>query len=361
MRHHHRSRSREARRFPDKEKSINSDTEVRRKKNLGSNSVVRQDDKLNFDTKTGRCKKHPSIILAKKSKFRRGSWEVIKKNGCPFCARVEEDSSNRDGCEQSLDEDMKRKMDMLLRGDQDISGDTSSSQWSKNIEIRKASSSRGAAASTGNSASLDQNVIDSIPAEGLRGNKVQRMLYTTPMGETGWYTGEVDLERKPHGHGRMRYKTGHSYEGEWIHGYGEVHMENLNRMKAGFGTNKAAWKKSEMAPSVRKATTPDASKSSSSPSTRHHYQQQQQQSSNNQGSLSAQMQQQAHLQQVQMQHAQLQHAQMQQQQAQLHQAQMQQWANMSPQERQMAMNHWYASVGMYCQPGGYQMQGYPPM
>ena len=178
------------------------------------------------------------------------------------------------------------------------------------------------------------------------------------MGETGWYTGEVDLEGKPHGHGRMRYKTGHSYEGEWIHGYGEVHMENLNRMKAGFGTNKAAWKKSEMAPSVRKATTPDASKASS-PSARHHYQQQQ--SSNNQGYLSAQMQQQAHIQQVQMQHAQLQHAQMQQQQAQLHQAQMQQWASMSPQERQMAMNQWYASVGMPTQPGGYQMQGYPPM
>jgi len=316
-------------------------TDIRKKKNLGNNQFVHQDSEMNFDKKTGRCKKHPSVVLAKKSKFRSGSWEIIKQNGCPLCAKGG-GAPVRDEIGQDIDEDTKRKMDMLLRGSQDTSGEASP-QLSKNVETR-----------SGNSTTPNQSIIDKIPAEGLRGNKVSRMLYTTPMGETGWYTGEVDFERNPHGHGRMRYKTGHSYEGQWIHGYGEVHLENLNRMKSGFGTNKAAWNQSELAPSVRKAA-PDASKSLSSRSAVHQYQQQ----SSNQSYISAQMQHAQQQQYAQM-HQQQQYAQMQQQQ-QMQQAQMQQaWANMSPEERQMAMTQWYASAGIPSQPG-YQMQGYPPI
>jgi hypothetical protein len=40
-------------------------------------------DTETFDRKTGRCKKHPSILLAKKSKFRKG-WDIIKVE-CPLC------------------------------------------------------------------------------------------------------------------------------------------------------------------------------------------------------------------------------------------------------------------------------------
>eukprot|EP00984_Skeletonema_dohrnii_P013159 scaffold5435_cov78-Skeletonema_dohrnii-CCMP3373.AAC.1 len=61
------------------------------------------------------------------------------------------------------------------------------------------------------------------------------------------------------------------------------------------------------------------------------------------------------MQRERLQHAQMQQAQMQQAQLQQQQAHMQQtWANMSPQERQIAMTQWYASVG-------YQMHGYPPI
>jgi len=349
--------------MPPKMSSSYDETATRKKKSLGlgNNPFVHEDGELNFDKKTGRCKKHPSVLLAKKSTFRPGTWEIIKKNGCPFCAEAKADS-DLDEVGQGLDKDTKRKMDLLLKGGQDISGDTSSPQWSRKADSRKTSSLRGGTIGNGNSTAPNQHVIDTIPREGLRGKKVSRLLYTTPMGETGWYTGEVDFEGKPHGNGRMRYKTGHSYEGEWIHGFGEVHMENLNRIKSGFGTNKAAWKQSEIAPSVRKTAT-GASTLSSSPSTMHQYQQQ----PSHQGYLSAQMQreqlqhaqmQQAQLQmqqQAQMQQTQLQQQQAQMQQTQLQQAQMQQtWANMSPQERQMAMTQWYASVG-------YQMQGYPPM
>ena len=330
---------------PPKMSSSYDETATRKKKSLGlgNNPFVHEDGELNFDKKTGRCKKHPSVLLAKKSTFRPGTWEIIKKNGCPFCAEAKADS-DLDEVGQGLDKDTKRKMDLLLKGGQDISGDTSSPQWSRKADSRKTSSSRGGTIGNGNSTAPNQHVIDTIPREGLRGKKVSRMLYTTPMGETGWYTGEVDFEGKPHGNGRMRYKTGHSYEGEWIHGFGEVHMENLNRIKSGFGTNKAAWKQSEIAPSVRKAAT-GASTLSSSPSTMHQYQQQ----SSHQGYLSAQMQRER-LQHAQMQQAQMQQAQLQQQQAHMQQS----WANMSPQERQIAMTQWYASVG-------YQMHGYPPV
>jgi len=294
------------------------ETTSRKKKNMASNPFVRQTDVVHFDKKTGRCKKHPSIILAKKSTFRSGSWEIIKKNGCPLCSEARVDS-DLDELGQGFDEDTKKKMEILLKGGRDDGSFYSNPTLS------------------------NQQIIDSIPPEGLRGRKVSKLHYTTPLGETGWYTGEVDSEGIPHGHGRMRFKTGHSYEGEWNHGYSEVHMDNLNRIKSGFGSNKAAWKQSEIAPSVRKAAaaggvkTPDAAKLMSTSGAMYQYQQR----SPHQGYSPAQMQQ-----------AQLQQAAMVSQAA---------WANMSPQERQMAMTQWYASNGMSPVHSDYQMQGYPPI
>lgn len=98
---------------------------------------------------------------------------------------------------------------------------------------RKASFSRSGSGTSGNSTTLNHQTMGSIPSEGSRDRRVHRLLYTTPLGESGWYSGEVDLEGKPHGFGRMRFKTGHTYEGEWSHGYSEVHRENLTRMKSG--------------------------------------------------------------------------------------------------------------------------------
>ncbi|KAL7441359.1 hypothetical protein ACHAXM_007815 [Skeletonema potamos] len=265
----------------------------KKKKNV-SNQFVRQTDDVNFDKKTGRCKKHPSIILAKKSAFRSGSWEIIKKNGCPFCSEEAKIDSNRD--EVGLDEDTKKKMEMLLKG----SGEDSSSSTSP----------------------FNQDIVDSVPPEGVRGRKVSKLLYTTPMGETGWYTGEVDSEGKPHGHGRMRFKTGHSYEGAWNHGFSEDHMDNLERMKSGFGSHKAAWKQSKAA---------GAGASTLMPSSGSMYQYQQK--SPHRGYSPAQVQQ-----------AQLQQAAMVSHEA---------WANMSPQERQMAMTQWYSGMS--------PVQGYPPI
>lgn len=48
--------------------------------------------------------------------------------------------------------------------------------------------------------------------------RVSRMLYTTPSGENGWYTGTVNYRGVPHGQGEMRTKTGHVIEGMWKNG-----------------------------------------------------------------------------------------------------------------------------------------------
>mmetsp|Transcript_26158 Transcript_26158/g.33515 ORF Transcript_26158/g.33515 Transcript_26158/m.33515 type:complete len:152 (+) Transcript_26158:131-586(+) len=151
---------------------------------------------------------------------------MIKKNGCPLCSKANVDS-DRDEVGQDLDKDTKRKMDSLLKGGRDVVRDSSLSR-PKKAEVRS------------NSTASKQHVIDSIP-EGLRNKNVSRMLYTTPMGETGWYTGEVDVEGNPDGNGRMRLKTGHSFEGERSHGCRED--LNLIRMKSGFTANKASPRK----------------------------------------------------------------------------------------------------------------------
>ena len=201
----------------------------------------------------------------------------------------------------------------------------------KKTRPNKISSSRRGSSSSGNSTQSNHysRASASAPSEGSQVEKVFRLPYTTPLRESGWYTGEVDSDGRPHGYGRMRFKVGHTYEGKWSHGYayGEGQREKLNRMKSGFGSNKAAWKQSEMAPSVQNTTAPSRTGASGVNShdaaqamPRHRVMNQsQQQPQPRQGYFPAQMQQAQ--QQVQQQQA---------------------WIDMSPQERQRSMNEWYA-------------------
>jgi hypothetical protein len=85
---------------------------------------------------------------------------------------------------------------------------------------------------------------------------VQKMPYTTPWGESGWYTGEVNDGGKPHGQGRMRIKTGNIVDGNWINGYSEEYLEKQKRMKSGFGTNIAKWKQNAASPHYEPASRP---------------------------------------------------------------------------------------------------------
>mmetsp|Transcript_27030 Transcript_27030/g.49129 ORF Transcript_27030/g.49129 Transcript_27030/m.49129 type:complete len:225 (+) Transcript_27030:1-675(+) len=120
--------------------------------------------------------------------------------------------------------------------------------------------------------SIPMDVNDQLPFDDkISRLRVSRMPYTTPWGESGWYTGEVDSSsRKPHGHGRMRCKTGNQIEGEWTNGYSLEFLEKNGRLKSGFGTNIAPWKddprcsvdggirrsKSSTAPGVSRKTLP---------------------------------------------------------------------------------------------------------
>jgi hypothetical protein len=74
---------------------------------------------------------------------------------------------------------------------------------------------------------------------------VSRMPYTTPWGQTGWYSGEINHYGVPNGEGRMRFKTGEDHFGRWNNGYSEQYIEASIRMKRGFGTNVAPWKESK--------------------------------------------------------------------------------------------------------------------
>ncbi len=281
------------------------------KKNPGSNQFVHESSKVNFDKKTGRCKKHPSIVLANKSTFRPNSWEIIKKSGCPLCSEAQ-DESNLDEAGQHLVEGTMKERGLSLKGGLD-SGGAITRMSKKNTKAMQSNHYKRASSSA--------------PSEGSQVEKVFRLPYTTPLRESGWYTGEVDSEGRPHGYGRMRFKTGYTFEGKWSHGYayGEGQREKSSRMKSGFGSNKAAWRQSDMAPSAQNVPASSLADTPAAASARHGVMHQSQQLPQpRRGYFPAQMQQ-AHLQQ-------------QQQQAQQQQA----WIDMTPQERQRSMTEWYA-------------------
>lgn len=93
--------------------------------------------------------------------------------------------------------------------------------------------------------------------------RVSRMPYTTPWGESGWYTGEVNHSGKPHGQGRMRSKTGNHIDTEWTNGYSAEFLEKQCRMKSGFGTNIAKWKGKDVVEGGRRSSS-ERQRSSSS-------------------------------------------------------------------------------------------------
>lgn len=160
-----------------------------------------------FDRKSGRCKKHPSVIVAKKSAFQKNKWDVVKK--CPFCSEDEDSGS---------EEHQSRVADRTIATDLSLP------------ERRRKSPGRAVASSAARSPLEEGRLV------------VSRMPYTIPRGDSGWYSGEVDPHGRPHGQGRMRCRTGNTIEGEWMNGCPEDHQNLGQRMRSGFGTNVAPWK-----------------------------------------------------------------------------------------------------------------------
>jgi len=271
--------------------------------NEGVNALTEKkaNDKYHvFDRKTGRCLRHPSIILAKKSTFKKG-WDYVQPNGnCPLCLEAEVNASRRSASRGKKSKG--EKLDDDRGSEYSFSQDQTGGSGSDNPYRRKGSEDlsfmnnigaisaspkmtpKGRVATVAEGGSFheygnDGLIMDCAPSKettmrsskklnksrrsnsnanesnvdvtpystgnnnvGSRSSRVFKMPYNTPWGESGWYTGEINEEGVPHGQGRMRFKTGNSFEGQWVDGYSEQFLENRGRLKKGFGTNVAPWK-----------------------------------------------------------------------------------------------------------------------
>mmetsp|Transcript_5464 Transcript_5464/g.12453 ORF Transcript_5464/g.12453 Transcript_5464/m.12453 type:complete len:1300 (-) Transcript_5464:205-4104(-) len=184
--------------------------------------------KHKFDKKSGRCKNHPSIVLAQKSKFSKG-WDIVR-DVCPLCNESKTNSGGGD--DDQFSEISKKKMNALLR---------KSSDGAQSFDMPSSDITDTPSRHNSSFHKKNQESGDHAPG-GTPAARVSRMPYTTPLGESGWYTGEVNQSGKPDGQGRMRSKTGNQTEGEWSNGYSVEFLERKGRMKSGFGTNVAKWK-----------------------------------------------------------------------------------------------------------------------
>ena len=197
-------------------------------------------DTQKFDLKTGRCKKHPSILLAKKSKFSNG-WDIIKVE-CPLCyeARKKQHRQDKSG-RGNADQNRKFNDSHPSLCEKKIAPVTATSTFpNKTAE----GCSEIEAPHRHCSELTDHSFEDSVAAaKDTSSLRVARMPYTTPWGEVGWYTGMVDSRGIPNGQGRMRTKTGNIIEGKWTDGYSDD--EKLERrsgkMKGGFAPKSTPW------------------------------------------------------------------------------------------------------------------------
>jgi len=229
-----------------------------------------------FDKKSGRCKRHPSVILARKSTFSKG-WDILRDT-CPLCQEENNKSLNAlngtsgEGEEEEFCEISKTKMNALLRGNSANHAASCSvldaghhpsppgNGYPNASPLLRRQSASGEGNPNGNP-SRNPNANPHLRRQstpGVGGNappssatrdspaaRVSRMPYTTPNGESGWYTGEINTATgQPHGRGRLRCKTGNQIDGEWCEGYSAEYLERRDRMRAGFGKNRAPWKTS---------------------------------------------------------------------------------------------------------------------
>lgn len=209
-----------------------------------------------FDLKTGRCKKHPSIILAKKSAFSKG-WEMVKDE-CLLCNEAKKQQHKQYKSARGIEDQSRKSNDshttLIKKSTTESNHDIFLASVATTFTTCAAITTEGASeveepCHRSSYEGLVAAVKDTPPA------RVCRMPYTTPWGEIGWYTGTVNSRGIPNGQGRMRTKTGNMIEGKWTDGYSDD--ENLLRrngkMKSGFGA------KNDVGSAVRWASVPPAS------------------------------------------------------------------------------------------------------
>ena len=197
---------------------------------------------------TGRCKKHPSIILARKRPFSNG-WDKLHEC-CPMCeeAKFEISTSRMNHLLGRDKSPSPSDFNANLHPREQISLAATEMNNMRQTEEPKRNRSRGKIDRSSRSDPRRSNNRTPVDNMSQQVPRVQKMPYTTPSGETGWYSGEVNEKGHPNGQGRMRMKTGNVVEGQWINGYSEQYIENEKRIKSGFGSNVAPWKQSVASP-----------------------------------------------------------------------------------------------------------------
>eukprot|EP00986_Skeletonema_menzelii_P002647 scaffold737_cov120-Skeletonema_menzelii.AAC.1 len=155
---------------------------------------------LPFDEE-GYCHAHPSVRIAKKKAL--GGWKVIH-DICPDCAN---DASSVAGSTRSRGS--SRKSSGTGRYYDDSGSDASSYK-----------SGRSASSSTSRKKKI----------------RVKAMKCKDENGKEGRYTGDVNEDHQPHGHGKIKYKDGAAFDGVWSEG-SQVHGKSYRAKSSRCGSS----------------------------------------------------------------------------------------------------------------------------
>jgi hypothetical protein len=168
---------------------------------------------LKFDC-ADKCKKHPIITLTRKTILTSQGLETVRDT-CPLCreeAQSEVAITNINSVKKSGSPRHAKK------------GNSSTDSLTKSMD--RESTAVSLTHSHGGIGTGDGSTI----------SHVLNMPYTTPLGEDGWYTGEVNEFGKPHGEGVMRSKNGYVTKTlVWCHGYPKHYLDNRLKSLGGQG------------------------------------------------------------------------------------------------------------------------------
>lgn len=168
-----------------------------------------------FDNQ-GYCHRHSHVRLAKKKLT--GGWKILQD----FCAECAEEDEY---------------------GENQSDGSRYSRRSRRSANSRRSASSRKSVGSGAKSKRPSYRLDDDDETDSQLSSSrstqnqkkiVKKMNYTDDDGEEGMYTGYVNSQYKPHGSGKMQYRNGERFSGEWCEGtkvHGKTTLSNYAKSK----------------------------------------------------------------------------------------------------------------------------------
>ena len=144
-------------------------------------------------------------------------------------------------CRGGIDAKKIKSLELIESTDALIEYDTSGAQHDDLQSRLPPASSAPTRRHISESSGLDSRLVfnESTGANGC--HVVSKMPFTTPWGDAGWYSGEVNESGKPNGKGRMSFKNGNMHEGMWANGYSDQYLESSDLMTRGFIQKPGSW------------------------------------------------------------------------------------------------------------------------